>query len=87
MRRPQGYATITSPDKPLFERDTVSCGHCGAISLVQPRQDPSELGGFCRGCYRHICGPCTSKLTCEPFEKKLEEMERRGQLFKAMGLE
>lgn len=36
MRRPDGYATIISPDHPVLERDTVQCCHCGCVILVKP---------------------------------------------------
>jgi hypothetical protein len=93
MRRPQGYAIWTDPIRPglraTVEADTFTCHHCNSVVFVPPRADPSSLGGFCRLCMRHICGPCTDKA-CTPFEKKLEEMERkyytRRQYEKVMGL-
>ena len=85
MRRPQGYAVTTEPGKADVEEDTFTCSHCNAIIFVKPFQDPSEMGGFCRLCYRHICGPCADKGECEPFEKKLEAMERRERLLRSLG--
>lgn len=35
-RAHRGYVTITDPDKPLFERDTITCGHCQKIVFVKP---------------------------------------------------
>ena len=79
MRRPQGYATTVEPGKATIEQDTITCCHCNSIVFVAPRQDPSEMGGFCRLCMAHVCSQCAGK-GCEPFEKKLEAMERRDKL-------
>lgn len=35
MRRPQGYATILDPDKPVVEMDSAQCGHCQAIIFTK----------------------------------------------------
>lgn len=35
MRRPQGYATISDPDRPVVEMDTVTCGHCQQIIFTK----------------------------------------------------
>jgi tRNA G18 (ribose-2'-O)-methylase SpoU len=79
MRRPQGFALTTEPGKPDIAEDTFTCAHCNFLVFVQPFQDPSEMGGFCRMCMMHICGPCADKGSCDPFEKKLERMEARGR--------
>lgn len=83
MRRPQGYAVTNEPGKATVEEDTYTCGHCQFIVAVKPFQDPSDMGGFCRMCMRHICVSCAESSDCEPFEKKLEAMEARGRLLKA----
>lgn len=87
MRRPHGYAVWTDPlaaggDK---ERDTITCAHCNRIVVVEPRQDPSEVGGFCRMCYRHLCNPCTDLGICTPFERKLEAVERAARFHETVG--
>ena len=86
MRRPQGQATFVEPGKADVRLDTFTCSHCQCVVFVQPRQDPSEMGGFCCMCYAHICGQCASTRSCEPFEKKLEAMERRDRLRRAAGI-
>lgn len=85
MRRAGGYAAIVGPDAPVKEMDTVTCCHCQRVVFVGARQDPSTLGGFCRMCMKHTCGPCADK-GCTPFERKLEESERRFQTLRSMGL-
>ena len=32
----RGYLTITDPDRPLREFDTITCGHCQRIIFVKP---------------------------------------------------
>jgi hypothetical protein len=83
---PQGYAIITDPDAPTRECDTITCCHCQRIVFVRPGQSASDAGGFCRLCMQPTCGPCADTGACTPFEKKLEEMERRGQLFRSLGI-
>lgn len=87
MRNAQGYAVLVGPDAPMRECDTFTCSHCQFVVFVKPKCDPSELGGFCRLCFKHICGPCADKGMCDPFEKKLERMEDRGRLMRQIGIE
>ncbi len=85
MRRPQGYATQTVDGKIVEEQDTYTCGHCNSIVFVKPKEDPSKMGGFCTMCMSHTCAKCAGEGSCTPFEKKLEEMERRDRFRKALG--
>ena len=85
MRRPQGYGITVEPGKADVEVDSFTCRHCNSIVFVKPRQDPSEMGGFCTLCMGHVCGNCAGK-SCEPFEKKLEAMERRDKFLRSMGV-
>lgn len=81
MRRAQGYAIKVDPAFPMpEERDTFTCAHCNCVVFVKPLADPSEMGGFCRMCMNHICKHCVATGECEPFEKKLEAMERTDRL-------
>lgn len=79
MRRARGYAVIVDPNAPLRECDTFTCCHCQRVVFIRPFSDASDAGGFCRLCFKHICGPCADTGTCTPFEKRLEEMEGRRQ--------
>lgn len=83
MRRPGGYAITTEPGKADVEEDTFTCGHCGGIVFVKPRQDPSSMGGFCRLCMAHLCAPCADQRSCMPFERRLEALESRDRLRRA----
>lgn len=57
-------------------------------SGMDAKHDP---GGWCGRCAAQICGPCCDALAltlkCVPFEKRLEQMEGRGRLLKAIGVE
>jgi hypothetical protein len=86
MRKPQGYAAIVEPGHAIREADTVMCVHCGVVVFVGAGKDPSDLGGFCMMCNRNTCSKCAATGKCEPFEKKLERIERRGQLLRAAGV-
>lgn len=83
MRRPGGYA-VTISEAGTHEEDTFTCAHGNEIVFVRPGQDPSELGGFCQMCMRHICAKCAAAGGCTPFEKKLEAIERRDRLRRAV---
>ena len=93
-RRPGGYATITDPEAPLVEFDTVSCCHCGGAIFVKPNTlsttfllaDPvtglwrEEPGAWCGCCWKPVCLACHAVGTCTPLEKSLQQMERQGAL-------
>ena len=75
MRKPQGYAVLTEPDKTVVERDTFTCGHCNKIVMVEPMADPTAMGGMCFCCMKLVCPTCVDTGLCDPMEKKLERME------------
>lgn len=87
MLNPQGYL-IVSGELTTIERDTITCGHCGAIVIVKPGtlartyliptpdgRMVEEPGAGCAKCARAICLACCDAGACEPFEKKLELYE------------
>jgi hypothetical protein len=99
VRRPQGYATIVSPDAPMIERDSCQCGHCSGVVLVKPGTgatvyvfpqvngpDKEEPGAFCRRCMRPVCLTCHAKGRCVPFEKMIDRLEARGRMLRAAGV-
>ena len=84
MRRAQGYLVIVDPnERDPIERDTFTCSHCNTVVVVEFKAAPEDLGGFCRMCMKNICKNCLDK-GCEPFEKKLLEMEARDRLRAAL---
>lgn len=90
MRTPQGYLTVADPEAPTIERDTFTCAHCQKIVIVAPMGavtdpgKPQDIGGFCRACYKNVCGRCADSGVCRPFEKWLEEQESRDRLRKSI---
>lgn len=94
MRKPHGYATIigdvSSNAVKLItdlnirhtesEIDTYTCGHCNGIVHVPPQQDAADIGGLCKQCMDLICPRCVNKMTCTPWEKKMEKAEARQRL-------
>ena len=76
-----GYAIITGDWGEVKEYDTLTCPHCNGVSIIRPGSGTKR--GFCFRCDKPTCGkePC---LNCIPFERKLEEMEGRYRLRKAL---
>lgn len=99
MRRPQGYATILDPGRPVVERDTITCGHCQAVVFVTPGsattlyqiydaptgQWREEAGAFCRVCMTAVCLRCHAAGGCTPWERRMERAEARQRLRAAVG--
>ena len=85
MRNPGGYAVLSSPDG-MKETDTFTCGHCQHLSHVKPLVDAADIGGLCKICNRLICGPCTDKGICAPWEEQFKRMETRERFLKAVGI-
>ena len=100
MRRPAGYAVIVDPAQSMWERDSISCGHCQRVVFVKPgsastvylvQQTVSawteEPGAFCRVCMRPICLPCHEVGRCRPWELMIEASEDRGRFRRQAGLD
>jgi hypothetical protein len=100
MRRPGGYAVITSPDAQrvnfdglrceevragTFETDTFTCVHCCRVVHIKPKANMDEFGSMCRNCMKMVCPACANG-SCTPFEKKLEQMEKRDRALRSYGL-
>lgn len=82
MRRPGGYGVLTfEPLGILEEHDTFTCPHCNKVCIVRPGSGTHR--GFCFRCNGPTCGGNRCQV-CVPFERKLEAMENRYRLHKAM---
>lgn len=71
----------------LREQDLASCGHCQFQMQVQPATNGQVISRVlppCHGCGKYICGECKKLGRCDPWEKKMERMEAREQLRKAI---
>jgi hypothetical protein len=84
MRHPGGYACVWQPDGGMVECDTFTCSHCNSIVHVAPRASPDAFGSMCRGCMKMVCARCAGGA-CVPFLRKLDEMEARDRLRRAIG--
>lgn len=78
-----GYATLSGPNGTV-EFTTYTCGHCGNVKAMggnslNPVFQP-DLGGHCRVCDHQVCTICCDRIGidgCIPFQKKIEEYERK----------
>lgn len=86
LRRSGGYGVISEPGKKDVEFDSVTCAHCNRVVLIRAGIDPAQLGGFCRACMRHICGPCADLGRCTPWERQMDKAEARDRLLRSVGL-
>ena len=84
MRRPQGYACITSPDG-VRETDTFTCRHCQYITHVKAGAKAEDLGGLCKICMGLICSRCVGG-GCNPWEKQMEQQEASYHARRSYGL-
>lgn len=85
MRNAGGYGVLSRDDGRVVEIDTFTCKHCQRIVRVPVKASPSDCGGWCALCCAPVCKACAG-ADCVPFEKQLEASERRGQLFRSLGL-
>ena len=100
MLKPGGYVTIASPTPSvasfdrfrcenisagMFEADTFTCVHCNRVIHVKPMTSMDEFGSMCRNCMRMVCPTCADG-PCIPFEKRLEQMEKRSIALRSYGL-
>lgn len=98
MRKPGGYAIVTTPEPArlnldgfrceeiaagVYEADTFTCVHCNRVVHVAARSRGDEY--FCRNCMARICPPCADH-PCMPFLKKLEQMEAREAARRSYGV-
>lgn len=80
-----GMWTDVESGKETKARDVLKCNHCQHMTLVEPKQDPATLGGFCRTCMGFMCPRCTHKREvglepCVTFMAKIERSEARDRL-------
>lgn len=82
VRKPAGFGLLTIEESVVEEHDTLMCVHCQFIWKVQPGS--GRVRGWCMRCSGPTCGkkPCESR--CVPFERAIEEQERRIRLRQAV---
>ncbi len=76
--RVKGFISITEPDVPVVEGETLMCVHCQHIWIIRPGSGISR--GFCMNCDGPTCGRGHCETHCVPFEKVIEAQERTRKL-------
>ena len=79
--RPIGVSSVPKPSGALLidgrhVADTVQCVHCNGHFVM--RAGSGITRGWCRNCGGAVCGP--SCAACNPFERKIDELERATRL-------
>ncbi len=77
-RRPMAHVTITDPDAPMQEYDTLMCMHCQAHWIVEPGS--GRRRGWCNSCNGPTCGSESCATTCLHWEKMFEQIESQGRI-------
>lgn len=85
MFKEGGYAFTFDVNGITQERSTFTCCHCNRIVFVKPKCDPADLGGMCKRCMKLECPDCVGK-GCLPFEKQLEQKEKRDIALRSYGV-
>ena|ERR1035437_6957520 len=100
MRRPGGYVQIISPTETVvqfdrfrcekisagvYEADTFRCVHCGNQVHVKAMMPMDQFGSMCRNCMKMVCPTCADG-PCVPFEKRLDQIEKRSIALRSYGL-
>ena len=81
VRKPSGYFIATGPAGTEDEGETLQCVHCQAHWRIEPGSGRKR--GWCFNCGGPTCGARDCVEKCEPWEKQIEEMERRGRVQEA----
>ena len=77
---PSGEFTVASPNgRVLREGQTLTCVHCGGMWEVKPGSGCRR--GWCLRCNGPTCGSQECSRACLPWERQMESMERRVQLW------
>ncbi len=73
--RKTGNPVIPVPRGMKFESATITCSHCQAMVVLNPKRDRSR--GYCPKCDRYVCDFCESERVrtgiCRPFKQGMEE--------------
>jgi uncharacterized Fe-S center protein len=79
----EGITAVTMPFGELVERKTATCGHCQKIVYVDAVGDGTggaSQTAVCHKCWSIVCAACHAKGICAPWQKQLEEIERKSDL-------
>ena len=81
MARVGGYSVTTGVWGEVEEHDTFTCPHCNGVCFIRPGSGTQR--GYCFRCNLPTCGK-ERCMSCIPFERKMEEMEARYRLRRAL---
>ena len=81
MARVGGYSVTTGVWGEVEECDTYTCPHCNGVCFIRPGSGTQR--GYCFRCNLPTCGK-ERCMSCIPFERKMEEMEARYRLRRAL---
>lgn len=73
LRKSHGHIIIRHEDGSKIQADTKQCCHCGAHFVFV--KGSGVLRGFCTKCHDITCGKIDC-CKCEPYEKKIELIEK-----------
>lgn len=60
----------------MFEAPTLTCCHCGSVSIMNPdRRRPRH---HCTKCDAYVCDNPTCITNCTPFSKILDDAEKQA---------
>lgn len=52
-----GHSMIFSPD-PIIEYDTITCGHCQKVTILESAISLDSILKFCIKCKKYVCIEC-----------------------------
>jgi hypothetical protein len=85
----KGYSILVDPDEGTVEWSRTTCGHCNRVIRIPGGKSIQDVAGWCWVEQKAICLSCKERavrLGCEPFQKKLEESERRQRFLTSAGI-
>jgi len=84
MRRPVQHKGYVRSGR--IECDVMGCSHCSASIVIPPNQ--TTRLDRCGACDRTICARCAEEmarsLKCVTWEARLERLESRGRMLRAI---
>lgn len=83
LNHKRSYGIAISPEG-VKEWDTLTCCHCQRIIHIVPKEPIP--GGFCVKCNKNTCEACHQVGTCRPFEKWLDEVEKKASRESRLGI-
>lgn len=61
----------------LYESPVITCCHCNVVMILNPKR--TRPRGYCSRCDDYVCASPSCNLECTPFERVLDEAEKRAR--------